>query len=160
MSDAADLYETDFMRWAEGQAQALRAARAAGSNLPLDWDNLVEEVDGLARSQRRELRSRLDTIIEHLLKLRFSPASDPRPGWIDTVERERGEIEALLADNRSLRSEVASLVGTESGRVAKRVATLLVGLGEIDSALSAQLRATSFSEDEVLADRFPDPPAA
>jgi hypothetical protein len=66
------------MRWAEAQAEGLRRAAEAGSNLPLDWYNLAEEIESLGRSQRRELRSRLATIIEHLLKLQFSPAMEPR----------------------------------------------------------------------------------
>jgi sugar (pentulose or hexulose) kinase len=64
---AADLYGRDFVRWAEAQAAALRAAARAGAILPLDWEHLAEEVEDLAQSQRRELRSRLGTILEHLL---------------------------------------------------------------------------------------------
>ena len=55
----------------------------------LDWDNLAEEIEGLARRHRRELASHIVTIIEHLTKLENSSASEPRRGWIDTVERER-----------------------------------------------------------------------
>ena len=80
MSDAAELYETDFCRWAELQARVLREAGVSGANIPLDWHHIAEEIDGLARKGRRELRSRLEIVIEHLLKLAYSPAGDPRPG--------------------------------------------------------------------------------
>jgi hypothetical protein len=46
-SKLADLYEEDFVRWTEQQAAALRAAARAGTNLPLDWENLAEEIDSL-----------------------------------------------------------------------------------------------------------------
>jgi uncharacterized protein DUF29 len=75
----SSVYEQDFVRWAETQAETLRRAAEDGSNLPLDWYNLAEEIESLGRSQRRELRSRLATIIEHLLKLQFSSAVEPLP---------------------------------------------------------------------------------
>ena len=55
-----------------------------GTNLLLDWENLAEEIDDLGPSIRHQLRSRISTIIEHLLKLEHSPASRPRRGWMDT----------------------------------------------------------------------------
>ena len=100
---AARLYEEDFVRWTEEQAAALRDAARLSTNLPLDWENLAEEIDSLGRSQSRELGSRIAVIIEHLIKLETSPAADPRPGWIDTIGRERRDIEDLLNDSPSLR---------------------------------------------------------
>lgn len=84
----SSLYEQDFMRWAEAQAEGLRRAAEAGSNLPLDWYNLAEEIESLGRSQRRELRSRLANIVEHLLKLQFSPQSSR--ARMDRDDRPRG----------------------------------------------------------------------
>jgi len=89
----AQLYEEDFVRWTEQQSSALRDAAGVGLNLPLDWGNLAEEIESLGRSQRRELHRRIATIIEHLLNLEHSPAVDPRRGWMDTIARERLDIE-------------------------------------------------------------------
>jgi hypothetical protein len=75
---AAQLYEEDFVRWTEEQSSALRDAAGVGTNLPLDWENLAEEIESLGRSQRYELRSRLAVILEHLIKLEHSLAIDPR----------------------------------------------------------------------------------
>src|SRR5438132_13350834 len=80
-SSAARLYEEDFVRWTEEQSSALRDAARIGTNLPLDWENLAEEVESSGRSQRHELRRRIAVILEHLLKLERSPAADPRRGW-------------------------------------------------------------------------------
>ena len=88
-TSAARLYEQDFVRWTEEQSRALRDAAGLGTNLPLDWENLAEEVESLGRSQRHELRSRIAVILEHLLKLERSPAADPRRGWMETIVRER-----------------------------------------------------------------------
>jgi hypothetical protein len=104
------LYEEDFVLWAEEQAIELRRAADSGFNLRLDWGNLAEEIESLGRSQRRELKSRVANLTEHLLKLDLSSAVEPRAGWIETVERERREIEFLLEDSPSLRGEVAAIV--------------------------------------------------
>ena len=61
---------------------------------------LAEEIESLGRSQRHELRSRIAVIIEHLLKLEHSPAVNPRRGWIDTIGRERLNVEDLLQERR------------------------------------------------------------
>lgn len=87
MSKAEQLYEEDFLRWTEEQAAALR--RAKGSNLPLDWENLAEEIEDLGRSVRRELISQIRRILRHLLKLEASPAVGPRAGRRASVHEAR-----------------------------------------------------------------------
>ena len=64
------LYRDDFVSWTREQADGLRRARDSGSNLTLDWANLIEEIEALGASERRELRSHLVRIVEHLAKLR------------------------------------------------------------------------------------------
>ena len=84
---AAELYDDDFLLWTREQSKLLREAAERRVNFPLDWENLAEEIESLGNSLRSELRSRLRTIIEHLLKLEHSAAREPRNGWIETVER-------------------------------------------------------------------------
>ena len=43
MSKPGELYDQDFVLWTREQSAALR--RAKGANLPLDWDNLAEEIE-------------------------------------------------------------------------------------------------------------------
>jgi hypothetical protein len=78
---SSDLYEQDFYAWAREQATLLRAGRFE----ELDLAHLTEEVDDLGDSLYRSVRSRIRTIIEHLLKLQHSPAAEPRGLWLDTV---------------------------------------------------------------------------
>ena len=68
-------YDTDLALWAESQARALRDAGHAGTNLPIDWENVAEEIEALGMSQARELASRVRTILVHLIKLQASPAT-------------------------------------------------------------------------------------
>jgi hypothetical protein len=44
----------------------------------VDWENVIEEIEQLGRSQRRELRNRLTTLLEHCLKLYYSDYSNPK----------------------------------------------------------------------------------
>ena len=71
MPKIGELYDQDFVLWTEKQAAALRAAK--GSNLPLDWENLAEEIASLGKSDRRELRSQIRRVLRHLLKLEVYP---------------------------------------------------------------------------------------
>ena len=119
MSDnATQLYDEDFVRWTEEQAQALRQAAELATNLSLDWANLAEEIDSLGQSQRNELGSRLAVILEYLIKLETSPAGDPRSGWMDTIDRERPAVERLLQQSPNLRGrgESDDFSGNASGR--------------------------------------------
>jgi Domain of unknown function DUF29 len=82
------LYEEDFYVWTRRQAELLRARRYD----QLDLEHLIEEVEDLGGALKRSVRSRVRTIIEHLLKLQHSPAVDPRPGWRDTVRTQRNDL--------------------------------------------------------------------
>src|SRR6266436_557631 len=150
----ARLYEEDFVRWTEEQSSALREAARFGTNLPLDWENLAEEVESLGRSQRHELRSRIAVILEHLLKLEHSPATDPRRGWMETIARERLEIEIQLDDSPSLRGDAGRMVLEETSRAIRHATAALVRYGEAPPEAIAKLAASSYTEDQVLGDWF------
>jgi Domain of unknown function DUF29 len=154
----AQLYKEDFVRWTEQQAAALRDAAGLTTNLPLDWENLAEEIDSLGRSQKRELRSRIAVIIEHLIKLECSPAIEPRPDWTNTVGRERINIEDLLGDSPSLRSEVGGMIEHETPRTARLVARGLRDYGETTPELLAKLGRSAYTEEQVIGDWFPTEP--
>ena len=59
-----DLYETDFYAWTQEQARLLRERRWAD----LDLDNLVDEVESVGSSEKREIRRRMKVLLAHLLK--------------------------------------------------------------------------------------------
>lgn len=104
----SDLYDEDFTLWTERQAALLRR-RAAGelvNDTDLDWQNIAEEIEAMGRSERRELRSRLARLLQHLLKWRYQPDHRSR-SWRATIAEQRRKIEALLRDNPSLRATLA-----------------------------------------------------
>src|SRR6266853_6074361 len=113
MAKAGELYEQDFFLWTKEQAAALRLTK--NSNLPLDWENLAEEIEDLGKSDRRELRSQIRRIMRHLAKLQFSPAHDPRRGWHETIVDGRSEVELILRDSPSLKRQRSRIVADETG---------------------------------------------
>jgi Domain of unknown function DUF29 len=148
--DPARLYDEDFVRWTEQQAAALRDAAGLTTNLPLDWENLAEEIDSLGRSTRRELRSRLMVIVEHLLKLEHSPARDPRRGWIETIGRERLIIEDLLQESPSLKVDISAEIEHAKSRALRLVTHSLSDFGE-----ASEMPLPTYTKDQVLGDWFP-----
>jgi hypothetical protein len=88
----ADLYERDYLAWVERQVMLLRAGRLQD----LDLANLIEEVEDLGRSERHAVLSHIEATLEHLLKLRFSPAREPRRGWRKEVRAHRLDLESRM----------------------------------------------------------------
>jgi hypothetical protein len=64
---------------------------------------LLEEIESLGRSQKRELRNRLTTILEHCLKLCYTDYVEDYRGWQETIRRSQRELEELLSDSPSLK---------------------------------------------------------
>jgi hypothetical protein len=99
--DRPSLYDTDYVLWLDEQVAHLRAGRLAA----LDVDNVAEELESLMKSERRQLRNRLELLIQHLLKWDRQP--DQRSNrWRATVQEQRTRIRRLLDDSPSLKREV------------------------------------------------------
>lgn len=116
----ADRYSTDPYAWALEQAAHLRACRFG----ELDLENLAEEVEDLAGARRRSVRSRVRTIIEHLLKLEHSQAAAPRAGWRHTVRVERDDLSDDLTPTlrRELLAELPDLYARARASAAETMA--------------------------------------
>ena len=57
-------YQNDFYSWTQQQAAFLKARQFN----ELDFDNLIEEIETIRRSEKRALESRLAVLLQHLLK--------------------------------------------------------------------------------------------
>ena len=158
MSEVKTLYDEDFVLWSKQQAEALRAAGRGATNQPIDWENVAEEIDSLARSEKRELGSQIRRVVEHLLKLEYSPAAGPRRGWVASIIDARSEIEDVLDDSPSLRTEIEAAIATAIKRGSRKAIVELEKYGEVDSATLARIRATTYTADQILGDWFPPDP--
>ena len=92
ITDRANIYGQDFYAWSRRQAELLRARRFSD----LDLARLAEEVEDLGETVYRSVRSRVRTILEHLLKLEHSAADEPKRGWRETVRTQRADLDEDL----------------------------------------------------------------
>src|SRR5262252_9754251 len=83
-------YEDDFYSWTRYQAGVLRTMAVADNRF--DREHVAEEIEDLGKSERDAVRSQIRRIIEHLLKLAYSPAEQPRFDWIETIVAARQEL--------------------------------------------------------------------
>jgi len=121
---STDLYSTDFYTWCLDQA-ALLETRDADA---LDWDNLAEELQVLAGSERRALRHHLQGLILHLLKWQYQPSMrQTGHSWETSIRNHRRESCYLLEDNRGMRQHVPAILARayHDGRDDARDATRL-----------------------------------
>jgi Domain of unknown function DUF29 len=103
---ATALYQIDFYNWALRQAGLLRNEEYA----ELDLENLIEEIEALAKRDRRELGRRLTRILEHLLKLLYEPQSRAQRQWRQSILTQRLELARFFQTNHSLRNQVHEFV--------------------------------------------------
>jgi hypothetical protein len=94
----SSLYEQDFYQWTQRMAELIRA----GHWQEIDVENIAEEIESLGRSDKRELRSRLDILLMHLLKWSYQPDSRTN-SWRATITEQRFRILDLLEDSPSLK---------------------------------------------------------
>ena len=148
-------YDLDFYAWTQRQGGLLRrlAAGERVNDADLDWPNIAEEIETLGRSERGAVASRIRNVVEHLMKLEASPASEPRAGWRRTIKRERIDIESLLDDNPTLKPVVSKLIAQELRRARRLVLASLEEYGEMPRL---DLESLSYSEEQVLGDWLPD----
>ena len=158
MSEVKTLYDADFVQWSKQQAEALRAAGVGATNQPIDWENVAEEIDSLARSENRELGSQIKRILHHLLKLEHSAARNPRQGWENSIIDARDEIEDLLERSPSLRREIGAEIARQAPRAARLAVRDLGKRAEADPAIVARIRTTAYTEDQIVGDWFPPEP--
>ncbi len=87
MNELAIEYQQDFYLWLCHNIELLRNGRLS----EIDVENIAEELDGMSKSQQRELISRLKILFAHLLKWQFQP--DRRStSWKGTIIEQRSQI--------------------------------------------------------------------
>jgi hypothetical protein len=117
--------DKDFHGWLLDQAAALRAHDYEA----IDWEHLAEELEIMGARERREMKDRLITIQEHLLKLKFQPGEMARHNsWRNTIEETRERIGDILEDSPGIFQGKRDDVLAETYKRARKAAARSSGL--------------------------------
>jgi hypothetical protein len=145
---ARQLYDEDFYVWTETQAALLREREFDS----LDLDNLIEEVEALGRAEKASVLNNASVIIEHLLKLQYSPAQDPRNAWRASVREHRRRLRRDLTPR--LRQILDAELLTLYREVRDDTVALLRDHAE-DAAADALPVSCPFTLDQITGDWWP-----
>lgn len=143
-----DLYDKDFYAWSRRQAELLRSELFS----ELDLAHLTLEVEDLGETVYRSVRSRVRTIVEHLLKLQHSRASEPKRGWRETVRTQRADLDEDLCP--ALRPRIEAGLPRFYAKARRDAAAALRDYGEADAA-DALPRTCPYSLDRIIGDWLP-----
>lgn len=117
----ATLYEVDETAWLEATAELLRQGRLEAVEL----DTLAEYLTDMTRRDRREVYSRLVTLLAHLLKWDYQP--ERRSGsWLASILEQQRELRQLL-ESGTLRNH-ADAVFADAYTEARKQAAAETGL--------------------------------
>ncbi|NET88353.1 MAG: DUF29 domain-containing protein [Kamptonema sp. SIO1D9] len=100
------LYERDFLAWCEDTATKLKKRDLDN----LDFENLIEEIKSLGRSERRELKNRLTVLFTHILKRMYINSPENFNGWEVTIVEQRKQLKGLLKDSPSLKPYLTEIL--------------------------------------------------
>ncbi|PSF35538.1 DUF29 domain-containing protein [Aphanothece hegewaldii CCALA 016] len=125
------LYEQDFYRWIETTVNLLQERRWT----EIERENLIEELISIGKSEKRQLSSRIITVLEHLLKLAYweQERDYNTRVWKNTIIEQRKKIELILRDSPSLRSQLVDIF-PECYQDAKEVTQRKTGLSFPDKS--------------------------
>jgi len=139
-----DGYEQDFYAWTQRTADLLRAGRFAEA----DIEHVAEEIEDMGRRDLRELNSRVQVLMKHLLKWQTQPKRRSR-SWSGTIASQRSELEGLLTQSPSLRPKLAGGLGSNYDQAVK-LAAAETGLRKEAFPPSCPYRVEQLLDDDFL----------
>ncbi len=92
------LYEQDFNLWLEETANLLKTRQLE----ELDYDNLIEEIESMGRSDKRALESNLEQVLIHLLKWQYQ-SNKRTNSWRYSIAEHRSRLKKIFKQSPSLK---------------------------------------------------------
>jgi hypothetical protein len=134
------LYEHDYQQWLEKTVKLLRDH----SFELLDLDNLIEEIEDMGKSSKREVFNRLVVLLIHLLKWKYQPARQSN-SWLSTINEQRRQLFILFRDSPSLPKSYLPNIFDECYQMACKLAAK-----ETNLPLATFPESCPFTEIEIL----------
>ncbi len=91
-------YDHDYYGWLNENVKLMRNHQLH----EIDVDHIAEELEAMAKSEKRELLNRLCVLLMHLLKWQYQAPRRTR-SWRNTILTQRIDIIELLEDSPSLK---------------------------------------------------------
>ncbi len=99
------LYEKDFYGWLEHTIDLLKQGRLSELNTEI----LIDELESMAKRDRRELLSRLVILLAYLLKWQYQ-STHRCNSWRGSIVEQRYQIQKQLEDSPSLNNQLETLM--------------------------------------------------
>ena len=146
MGTNSTLYTEDFYTWCLATAELIRAGKWHDINA----DALAEEIESMARSEKRQLENRIRILVMHLLKWRYQPEEHSYRGhsWRSTINEQRDRLELLLRDNPSLRLQLPEVLAERYPQARKHASN------ETGKSLNTFPEVCSWTAEQILDDDF------
>ncbi|MEQ1561013.1 MAG: DUF29 domain-containing protein [Methyloglobulus sp.] len=137
------VYDNDFYQWTQDQAALLRQ----GALGLLDISHLIDEIESMGNSEKRELESRLRQLLLHLLEWQYQPSYQGQ-SWLLTIKEQRLKVAHVLRDNPSLKHKLP-LVAKDAYESARFAAAKETGID-----LDAFPESCPWTFDQYIHDEF------
>ncbi len=139
-------YETDYYQWTQLMAKALRERDYSN----IDWDNLIEEIEDMGKSQKRAVESLLMRLTEHLLKLKYWQAEQERnkKHWRSEIVNFRILLNKRLQDSPSLKAKLEEIYQEVFPGCKRSVAQLFELPEEVELSLEQVLDENWYPDSE------------
>jgi Domain of unknown function DUF29 len=146
-------YDDDFYAWTQHQAAVLREMPVADNRF--DREHVAEEIEDLGKSERDAVRSQVRRIIEHFLKLQYSPADQPRLGWMRSINDARSILDDKLSPTLRRDVEIRLVALYEDARYAAELALSEFGEEQVARELPTEC---PYTFEQILMKRwYPEP---
>ncbi|MCX7738196.1 MAG: DUF29 domain-containing protein [Hydrogenothermaceae bacterium] len=101
------LYDRDYPLWVEKNLELLKE----GAYKLVDWENLLEKIEDMGRSDLKECISHLAVILEHIYKWdnfrELAGGETAGKSWMRSIRNSRRELELLFDYYASLKSKLS-----------------------------------------------------
>jgi hypothetical protein len=139
IQQSSKLYDRDYTLWLEETIGQLRDRQFE----ELDLLNLIEELEGMSRSEKSAVYSHLKILLMHLLKYRYQPTKRSN-SWRSTIREHRQRLKRAFQESPSLKNYFNENF-PDCYQDARELAADETGL-----ALEALPMDCPFSEEEIL----------
>ena len=130
------LYDQDYCLWLENTVEQLKQKKLNR----IDWENLIEEIESLGKSQKNALQSNLRILLMHLLKWQYQ--RDLRSNsWSYTITEHNIRINKAFQESPSLKRyfiEIFDDCYQDAKKLAAKETGLDIGIFPVDCPFSQQ----------------------